>query len=486
MNKMELHALFQAEEEALTRAFEDHGLNKDSSDEEWLSKTSGFLRAVYELPDEDLSKKLAEHVQSEPITNAALNGSWERALHYCFMTGKKASMRCLLNAGAKLDWTPDQVSLALGEVPSMPQTGKADPFCFACQVGNMEAARAYLTLFDTGRNKSSDAVIATVTARATEIVKWLMDLGFDPNAVDDNRWEALERAVDNDDIATAEVLLAAGAAPHGSQEKSHISPVKNAVSDAMRRLFVKYGVNPANFEYGPSLENPILKRLPEITLTNSDFEKHRTYRVGKSNPEPCLPPFWSEQMRDGRYSKLEALGYEADEENPVWSFSRFGRTATVLPDGRMVLVAGEHEDHYDADFCIYADVTVLGADGKVEHFIYPKDVFPPTDFHTATLVEDQIWLIGCLGYPEQRKDNQTQVLLLSTLDFSITSLETSGASPGWIHRHRAVLTEDGILVTGGKIEPRYRDNRSTYLLNLETLVWEEISESSHPSKPQHR
>ena len=179
-------------------------------------------------------------------------------------------------------------------------------------------------------------------------------------------------------------------------------------------------------------------------------------------------------MRDGRYSKLKSLGYEPDRGKPVWSFARFGRSATVLPDGRLVLVAGEHEDHYDADFCIYADVTVLGTDGTLEHFIYPKGVFPPTDFHTATLVGDQIWLIGCLGYPEQRKDSQTQVLRLSTLNFSITPVETSGVSPGWIHRHRSVLTEDGILVTGGKIEPGYRDNNSAFSLNLKTLVWQEF------------
>ncbi|MEM9792149.1 MAG: ankyrin repeat domain-containing protein, partial [Pseudomonadota bacterium] len=119
----------------------------------------------------------------------------------------------------------------------------------------------------------------------------------------------------------------------------------------------------------------------------------------------------------------------------------------------------------------------LGTDGQTEHFIYPKEVFPPTDFHSATLVDDQIWLIGCLGYPEQRNDKQTQVLRLSTLDFSITPVETCGVPPGWIHRHRSVLTKVGIFVTGGKIEPGYRDNNSTFLLNLETLVWQEFSDS---------
>ena len=64
----------------------------------------------------------------------------------------------------------------------------------------------------------------------------------------------------------------------------------------------------------------------------------------------------------------------------------------------MICIAGEHEDYYDPDFCIYNDVVVLGLDGSVEIYGYPKDVFPPTDFHTATLVGDRVIVIGRLGY----------------------------------------------------------------------------------------
>lgn len=388
-------------------------------------------------------------------------------------------MRVLLAAGAQTGWTPDQVSIALGAVPEMPRTGKIDPFCFACRVGNLDAAQEYLAKFETGLNKSSDAVIAAVKARATDIVKWLMDLGFDPNAVGDIEWEALERAVYKDDVATAEVLLEAGAAPFGSQEKDYTSPVENAVSNEMRMLFVRYGVSPANLRYGPSLETLNLSRLPEAKVSNSDFEEHRTFRAGKLNPEPFFPSFWSEQMRDGGRSKLKSLGYTPDRDRPVWSFARYGRTATVLPDGRLVLVAGEHEDYYDADFCVYADVTVLGVDGTLEHFIYPKDVFPPTDFHSATLLGHQIWLIGCLGYPKHRKHNQTQVLCLNVEDFSISAVQTRGEAPGWIHGHRAILTKEGIVIMGGKIEPGYRDNEATFLLNTEPLCWSKIPNCRH-------
>ena len=36
-----------------------------------------------------------------------------------------------------------------------------------------------------------------------------------------------------------------------------------------------------------------------------------------------------------------------------------GRSTVWLPDGRVVLIAGEHEDSYDPDFCIYNDVVVI-------------------------------------------------------------------------------------------------------------------------------
>lgn len=486
MNYLELNALFQAEEEVLERAYKDHGLVKKNLAQERLTTFPILMQDVIEFPDDVLCKKLKAHIDAGASVDATPANYGVTAFRRCFGDGKMASMRVLLAAGAQTGWTADQVSIALGEVPEAPQTGTADPFCFACRVGNLDAAQAYLAKCETGINKSSDAVIAAVKARASDVVKWLMDLGFDPNAVDDIEWEALEHAVDNKDVATAEVLLSAGAAPFGSQEKNYTSPVEKAVSNEMRTLFAKYGVSPANFNYGPSLEHPNLARLPEAKLSKSAFDAYRSFRSGKSNPEPLLPAFWSEQMRDGRYSKLKSLGYEPDRDKPVWSFSRFGRSATVLPDGRLVLVAGEHEDHYDADFCIYADVTVLGTDGTLEHFIYPEDVFPPTDFHSATLLGHQIWLIGCLGYTERRKDNQTQVLCLNVEDFSISAVTTSGEAPGWIHGHRAILIGKGIVIMGGKIEPGYRDNEAIFLLNTETLCWSEISDNRLSKIMQHR
>jgi hypothetical protein len=79
-------------------------------------------------------------------------------------------------------------------------------------------------------------------------------------------------------------------------------------------------------------------------------------------------------------------GPSSIDAGPGWCFDRFGQSETLLPDGRTVLVAGEHEDFYDSDFFIYNDVVVVEKTGEISIFGYPVDVFPPTDFHSATLV----------------------------------------------------------------------------------------------------
>jgi hypothetical protein len=39
---------------------------------------------------------------------------------------------------------------------------------------------------------------------------------------------------------------------------------------------------------------------------------------------------------------------------PAWCAARFRQSRTTLADGRVIRIAGEHEDYYDADFFIAA------------------------------------------------------------------------------------------------------------------------------------
>jgi hypothetical protein len=187
------------------------------------------------------------------------------------------------------------------------------------------------------------------------------------------------------------------------------------------------------------------------------------------------------------YQATQSLGGpSALEAGPGWCFDRFGQTSTLLTDGREVLIAGEHEDSYDPDFFIYNDVVVKAPDGEVTIYGYSRDVFPPTDFHSATLLPGSIVLIGSLGYQEERLNKkETQVLQLVLDSFAIHKINALGPSPGWIHGHRAVLSDDGqsITVSGGTIEPgsaerSLKENVDDWVLDLRNWIWTRSTDRS--------
>jgi hypothetical protein len=189
---------------------------------------------------------------------------------------------------------------------------------------------------------------------------------------------------------------------------------------------------------------------------------------------------WLVETEMDAYGATQLLaGPSALDAGPGWCFARYGQTATSLPDGREVLTAGEHEDSYDPDFFIYNDVVVRSPNGGIAIYGYPKEVFPPTDFHTATLLPRRIVLIGSLGYREHRLNQRnTQVLQLNLDNFSIQTIDSQGSSPGWIHRHEAILSEDGqsITISGGMVETgsaqsNLIENIDDWVLDLRNWTW---------------
>ncbi|MDX2039241.1 MAG: hypothetical protein SFX72_21520 [Isosphaeraceae bacterium] len=177
------------------------------------------------------------------------------------------------------------------------------------------------------------------------------------------------------------------------------------------------------------------------------------------------------------YRVREILGLEMMEAAPTWTLDRMGATLTSLDDGGLVVVAGEHEDFYDPDFHIYNDVIVFRPTGSIEFYDYPREVFPPTDFHTATRVGDRLILIGSLSYADDRRPGVTQLYALDLMSFAITPLEATGEPPGWISRHTARLEGSTIVVEGGMIHEErgdsavYRPNFDVHALDFETMSW---------------
>ena len=198
------------------------------------------------------------------------------------------------------------------------------------------------------------------------------------------------------------------------------------------------------------------KAEPPPALDRDEFLAWRSPRQVAESPTLLDNPLWHWMVRTRHsgYSANQAFkGPSPFEAGPMWCFDRFGKSETILPDGCAIHIGGEHEDYYDPDFFIYNDVTLIDANGCIEIRGYARDVFPPTDFHSATLVGDSIFVIGCLGYPKQRIAGHTPVYRLALNTMAITPVETSGESPGWLHRHCANLSDDGraVIVRGGEV-----------------------------------
>lgn len=166
------------------------------------------------------------------------------------------------------------------------------------------------------------------------------------------------------------------------------------------------------------------------------------------------------------------------EDGPIWTFNRMGATRTELADGRSVSVGGEYEDYYDPDFCIYNDVVEQGPTHEVEIYGYPADVFPPTDFHTATFVDKCVVVVGSLGYKRHRRPGHTPVYSIDLRNYSISELRTKGGNPGWIFKHQADLDANAVIkIWGGEViqlrdgKQRYRRNFDDYSLDTNSWTW---------------
>ena len=245
-------------------------------------------------------------------------------------------------------------------------------------------------------------------------------------------------------------------------------------------------------------------RYQEIAraITKGDYLDQRYAHRGDAGPDRMPIPLWewAARYRAEPYQTNEAFGAAHEYQRPQWAFTRFGVSFTLLPDGRVLAIGGEHEDSYDSDFFIYNDVIVfqdsaiasLGehirsfepSASTVEIYGYSDEVFAPTDFHTATLVDGMVYIIGGISYQDRRDPARTPVYRLDPDTLHIEAVETAGGRPGWIWQHTARRTTDGasILIRGGEVleggreykEPNERAlhlNVNDYVLDIATGAW---------------
>ncbi len=420
----------------------------------------------------------------------------ESALRIASRVGRFDAVKLLLTAGAdskQLEWTELMYAIVFGSIKDvkalleeesdLPERDYWDrtPWLLSLQVGEVEKAKLLLS---SGANRNDcgrcgkTALMYPIENDRAEVLEWLIEEGFDLEATDEFDTTPLMVAAECGATDCVRILLKAGANV-GRVDNCHDKAITRASNIQIIRMLVDAGEDLSD------ISNDMRRLLTGVGNRDLQVEqeqylvgKHR--RFGKNNPEVMKVDFWKAMVRSG-VSAWNARDTFADTDRydkPVWCYSRFGRTITELPDGRIVEISGEHEDFYDPDFCIYNDVVVYEDDGNFKIFGYPQDIFPPTDFHSATLVGKYIYIIGNLGYREQRIFNETPVYRLHCDTFKIEKLETTGDKPGWISRHKAYYKEPSkVYVTGGKIwvmindQEEYVENSLNYTLDLGNLNW---------------
>ncbi|MGD7652361.1 MAG: ankyrin repeat domain-containing protein [Verrucomicrobiales bacterium] len=406
----------------------------------------------------------------------------------------------LLDAGvdpAPLQWSPLHRAVAVGSLEDVCGVldGGADleagdrweRSALLVALAGGETAKAVL-LLSRGANRDATGRCGKTVCHYplarddADTLRWLIGNGFDIDREDGHGRPPLVDAAEDGAVECFKLL-----ADSGAEWDAYRDELEFAVGHPeIAREFLMRGKAVGGIEDEIVRKMIGVRVVDELPVSEREYLDGRFRRFGKANPERMEVPFWNAMVRNGwdAYRAAQRFDDESFErDNPVWCHDRFGMSLTPLPDGRFVQIAGEHEDHYDPDFCIYNDVVVHDGMGGFEILGYPKDVFPPTDFHSATLVGGWIYLIGNLGYPETREafGYQAPVFRFHVETGRIERVETTGEAPGWIHRHQARLEGNAIRIEGGKRflidgegNPGIVDNADAWALELDGFTWRRL------------
>lgn len=429
----------------------------------------------------------------------------ESALRVLSRLGRFDAVKLLLDAGAdelQLAWTPLHRAVALediAEVRALVEDGadlesrdwwERTPWLVAVKTGDLAKAR-YLVdcgadFTVTGRGGESPLNLA-IESFHTSMLRWLVEFGVSVESGADCCITPLMNAVEAGNTEAVDVLIAAGA--DVDRKTACGTALRSVRTREVAVRLLEAGADPVELSFEGRRALLGLEPEPHELLfdaTPEDFRAAPTARWGDHNPERMDQPFWLAMIRSGlnAYAGAQLVGGTRGD-CPVWCAQRFGQSFTLLPDGRVIQIGGEHEDYYDPDFCIYNDVFVHHPDGRIDIYCYPEEVFPPTDFHTATLSDGSIYVIGGLGYQGSRRFGETPVYAVDICALGIRRIELTGEGPGWISRHRAMAAgPHEIRIWGGKIaaeaggRENYEDNHGAWILDVVGRHWRREPEAS--------
>ena len=365
----------------------------------------------------------------------------ESALRVLSRIGRLDAIQLLLDVGAdavQLAWTPLHRAVALGtlaDVKALVEAGEdleavdwwqRTAWLVAVKTGDLEKARYLVEAgADTSRGSPLDLAIESFH---TPMLQWLIKLGVGVDPAD-CAITPLMTAVQAGNTAAVYLLIAAGA---DVDRETACGYRAGECADARdRAATARSGRRPRPFSFEGRRAILGLEPEPDESLfdaTPEDFDIVPTACLGRSESRAHGPAVLAghDSLRH-LCLRGRRVGGRKTPRLSGWCARRFGQSLTLLPDGRAIQIGGEHEDFYDSDFCIYNDEFVHHPDDRIDIFCYPEEVFPPTDFHTATLIGDSIYIIGGLGYQGQRQFGETPVYRLDTTRCRFTASKPRGA-----------------------------------------------------------
>ncbi len=451
----------------------------------------------------NLTVTLVELLIQNGVNPSGVSTFGESALSVASNQGRFDVIDTLLKSGADesiLKWTALMKAIALGSLSDCKELLKTNadlnardswertPWLLTLQTGDVNKA---ILLLETGANKEDRGrcgklpLVYAIENNHLELLHWLLSEGFDPDMVDDYQESALMKAAGAGTSESVKILLEAGANAF-LENHTQTTAIQSASTVDVARLLISAGADLNDID---DEVRAALTKLPndeKLLVEEEEFKLNMHRRFGNGNPQKMNFPFWMDMIRSGASASQVRSHFKTEPEEPIWSFKRFGKSINELLDGRIIEIAGEHEDWYDDDFCIYNDVIVHFGDGSFDIYGYPENVFPPTDFHSATLVGKYIYIIGTIGYPQGRVPGETPVFKLDCESFEIQKVETTGTKPGWINRHKAkYIDEHKIQITGGQIlinaggRETFKVNQDSFVLDTHSLAWQLASGSKY-------
>lgn len=406
------------------------------------------------------------------------------ALMFAVALGTAEDVQREVNAGPDLavvdcsKWTAWELAMRVGDVKKIEILHLA-----GCEI---EAVG------DEGMRPLMHAVVGGHLA----VVKWLVENGAELNIRCEHGSTALMRSVNLERIEIVRYLIQAGAdihltnnLPGDDVDASGWSAIEMAENPEIIRLLIAAGAEWHDLNYDARLRLfGIDDGNWEVECSREEYESGKYMRFGTTNPEKMEELYWRAMVRSGDVADLYVdmsdlpKNDELNQSAREWHYIRWGKSLTPLPNGYFIEIGGRYEGRNEAyDF---NEVFVYDGHGNFDIYGYPQEVLPPVVGHTATLIEDQIYIIGGMDDSEESLRNQRFIYRLNCNSMAIDKLETFGENCGLLYGH-LVAYHRGQGIAGeihvkegyewcysadaGKND--WQENTDLLILDLHTLQW---------------